>query len=105
MSTPAKVITFLAIVSIVDLFLTTHFRHDPHFYEMNPLIRPMLENDEILRLSVYKIVIDAIGCFFIYLGLKDSTRFCRFLIYCIAMPLHVLLMLNWAVWLIVRSMI
>jgi len=105
MSTPVKVIFFLAIVSVVDLFLTTYFRHDPYFYELNPLIRPMLENDEILRLSVYKILVDLFGCMCIYYGLEENTKLIRILVYGIAIPVHVLLMCNWAFWLIARSVI
>jgi len=105
MSTPVKVIIFLAIVSVLDLFLSTFFRHDQYFYELNPLIRPMLENDQILRLSVYKILVDLFGCICIYYGLKENTRLTRILVYGIAVPAHVLLVCNWAFWLTARSVI
>ena len=100
-----KVVAFLFMTSVIDLGLTVCLRHDAHFYELNPLVRGFLDNNHIITLSVYKILVTIVGCFFIFLGLKQGRTSSIILVLYVAVPIHVLLLLNWLAWLIGRSVI
>lgn len=105
MSTAIKIITFIALTCVIDLILTVHFRHDQYFYEINPLLRPLLEQDQIFRLSVYKILLDLIGCVCIFKGLQEETKLIRALVWYIVVPVHAFLLCNWTFFLIARGVI